>query len=451
MTLGWWVVLLSSTLARATPLGDLAASMEPGTFAELEFPEGHVFDALRVCESSSNIGEYADSASWDPVTHEVLFLGNSHGTCYGSKFVIFSEDAHAFRVGPLPAEGCLDADGLGCVAHSYSHNTIDPETGMVYYRFYGSRNVWRFDTRGARTWSLHSVIETRRDASGCCNGLEFFPVAGRRGLLFVDGSEGVYFWSEASGAWSLIANTGLPWDDALPTLAMGEYENFAEYDPVDGVMLFGGGDRPASLYTLDASGTITAEPRAPDGLSTSSTQGWVSVDPVSGRYLFFQSDGSFHDYDEAMNTWTRQPIEHPLSPLGYFEGFEVPITSYGVNLFVVYAHEGSSVWLYKHRPSDPPPPRDGGIVSRDGGGEDPDGGATARDGGATAQDGSTRRDAASSTPDPVDDGCACRSADPPAVVATCLLVALALQCRRRRARVSSGVVAARRWPAPRAR
>jgi hypothetical protein len=403
MTLVWLTALLSSNLAHATPLGELAASMEPGTFAELTFPDGHVYEALRVCESTSNIGEYADSGSWDPVTHEALFLGNSHGTCYGSKFVIYSEDAHAFRTGPLPAEGCLDAEGLGCVAHSYSHNTIDPETGTVYYRFYGSRNVWQYDTRGTRAWSLHSVMGTRRDVTGCCGGLEFFPVAGRRGLLFVDGSEGVYFWSEASDEWSLIANTGLAWDDSLPTLAMGDIENFAEYNPVARLMLFGGGDGPASLYTLDAAGMITAEPRAPDGLTTRSTEGWVTVDPVSGRYLVFQMDGSFYDYDAVSDTWTRQEGEHPLNPLGHFEGFEVPITSHGVNLFVVFQFEGSSVWLYKHRPSEPPPPRDGGIVGVDGG--ETDGGSTAPDGGARASDGGARADAgAASTPD---DGCAC--------------------------------------------
>jgi hypothetical protein len=391
----------------ATPLSELAASIEPGTFAELEFPGVNLGDVVRVCASNSNILEYADSAAWDPLSHQVLFLGTSHGSCYGSKFIIYSEDEHQWREGPLPDDPCIAPMTDHCFAHAYSHNTIDPDTGIVYYRHYGDETVWQFDTRGSETWSVHSEIATRRGESGCCNGLEFLPSETRSGLLYVDGSEGVYFGTEPGRVWELLANTALHWEDGLTTLEMADHDNFAELDPVHGNILFGGGDNPPTLYTYDESGEITPRGRAPEGVTTSSTRGIVSVDPVSGRFLFFVDDGSFWEYDTTSEVWTRQPGEHPLHPYGYFEAFEVPITTYGVILFLVWQFDETSVWLYKHMPSEPPLPRDGGAppIRRDGGGSigEEDASAPRRDGSSSAE-----RDAGGAI-SPAPSGCACRA------------------------------------------
>jgi hypothetical protein len=419
----------------ASPLSELAASIQPGTFAQLEFPGVNLGELLSVCGSASTIGEYADSASWDPGSHQVLFLGNSHGNCYGSKFIIFSEDAHAWREGPLPADPCIAPMTQMCFAHAYSHNTIDPKTGIAYYRHYGQRTVWQFDTRGTQTWSVQSTIATRRDATGCCDGLEFLPSTTRPGLLFVDGSEGVYFGAEPAHDWQLLANTALAWDSTLPTLPMATHDNFAELDPVHGQILFGGGDVPVSLYTYDASGTITPRAAAPAGVMTNSTRAWVSNDPVSGRFLFFIDDGSFWEYDAIADVWARQSGTHPLAPRGAFTGFEVAITSYGVVMFMVWNFDATRVWLYKHRRSEPPPMREsGGLPMVDAGSSSAAAGTSYRDGGATTG-ASAHSDAERAGT--VAGGCSCRlqagpRRDAPGALALLFaLICSARQCKRR--------------------
>jgi hypothetical protein len=142
----------------ATALGDLAAQMAPGTWAPLStvgFDSGAI---LEPCGDGSNIVEYADSATWDPISRQFLFLGNSHGTCYGSRFVIYRDSDNAWRTGPLPP----GIQEFGEVAHAYHHNTIDPATGDVYYRHYGGTRVWRYATNGNGQWSVHSDIPLPR-------------------------------------------------------------------------------------------------------------------------------------------------------------------------------------------------------------------------------------------------------------------------------------------------
>lgn len=423
-------LLLAPAVAGATPLGDLAASMEPGTFAQLEFPGVNLGDRLRTCNSGSNIGEYADSGSWDPGSRQAFFLGTSHGYCYGSRFIIYSEDLHEWRDGPLPPNPCIAPMTDACFAHAYSHNTIDPDTGMVFYRHYGNREVYRFDARGTQTWTVHTTIDTRRPTTGCCGGLEYFP-AGDRGLIFVDGSEGVYYWTESRDSWELLANTALHWDDNVPTLPMASYENFAEYNPIRQEMLFGGGDSPANLHVMDASGTITSRAPAPPAVSTRSTEGWVTVDPVSGHFLVFLVDGSFYDYDSEADVWTRQMGTHPLAPRSAMEGFEIPITSYNVNMFVVWNDNDTAVWLYKHEFSEAPPPRDAGSPNPDAGANQ-DAGLPMSDTGTPASDTGVPTTPPGSS-DPTDpSGCECSASGSNDMTLGLVMLSLFFWRRRRR-------------------
>ena len=67
---------------------------------------------------------------------------------------------------------------------------------------------------------------------------------------------------------------------------MGVYQNFAEYNPVHKVMIFGGGNGSRDLYKMDNAGTITKMMNAPIDLGT--TWGSITtIDPMSGDFLIF--------------------------------------------------------------------------------------------------------------------------------------------------------------------
>ena len=99
---------LAAAPARAGTLADLAASMQPGTFAELTnmsgWNSGGILNPLDVsgCQSGDYITQYAEKAGWDPVNGRLLFIGQTHGNCYAGRFVIYTESTNAWTQGSWP-------------------------------------------------------------------------------------------------------------------------------------------------------------------------------------------------------------------------------------------------------------------------------------------------------------------------------------------------------------
>jgi hypothetical protein len=149
---------------------------------------------------------------------------------------------------------------------------------------------------------------------------------------------------------------------------MGSYRHFAEYNPVRGVVLLGGGP---NLYKLDSSRIVTTLGNAPVPLGTitagsNKTGAIVTLDPVSGTYLVFSHDGSFWVYDVVSDDWTRQPGSGFFEPTTYgasiFQVVAAPISTYGVTMFVKFYPDQSKVYLYRHAnsiPTTPPAPPTG--------------------------------------------------------------------------------------------
>lgn len=325
-----------------------AAGLSPGQWCVLQTNGWNNAGILEPCGDGSNIVEYADSASWDPISRQVLFVGSSHGNCYGSRFVAYRDAENMWRSEPLPPG--MPADGRGppiYFSHAYHHNTINPATGEAFFIEYGRRVVHRYDTNGTRTWTTHSTIPLPRSVASCCRALKYFPEMG--GLLYVDGVEGVWFYRNATGQWQQLANTQLIHNSALPQLAMGQYDNVAEHSPMHGVVIFGGGRGSGRVFhKIDKAGVITRMRDAPADVLVGSVYSLNSVDPASGRFLFFDDDRSYHDYNVMTDTWSQIPGTHPLANSGYFEVAEAPITTYGVNFF--FDHNSRKVHLYKHLP-----------------------------------------------------------------------------------------------------
>ena len=121
-------------LASATVLGDLARSMSPGTWAELNCTG--FTKSLLDGGGGHHIFEYTDDAVWDPVTEQVLFLGGAHGG--NQKFISYNAETNTWRMEPLPSWA------INQVGHAYDHNAIDQQNGIMYHHSMDGRDTRRY-------------------------------------------------------------------------------------------------------------------------------------------------------------------------------------------------------------------------------------------------------------------------------------------------------------------
>jgi hypothetical protein len=342
-------------ISHASALSDAANSMQPGTFAQVTGMNGWNAGAILSpgggCTTSDYITQFADKAAWDPVGQHVYFVGQTHGSCYGGEFVEYTDSNSTWSVGPWPSGICQSGTPSSpCFSHAYGHNTVDPTTGDFYYRQYNSVKFFRF-----RNGSWSTLPAPSPQSSQCCGALEYFKDMNR--LLFLDGDWGLWAFNPSTNAWTQLANTHVAnAAPGLPNLDMSSYNNFAVYDPVQKLVLFGGG---TNVYAISANGTITTKKAAPVSLGT--TQGVVSVDPVGGKYLVL-SGSSMYQYDPSADSWTKLAITLPpvfTSLDGVGDGLvAADVTTYGAIMYIKYDMGSSAVYLYKHSPSAPvaPPP-----------------------------------------------------------------------------------------------
>jgi hypothetical protein len=152
---------------------------------------------------------------------------------------------------------------------------------------------------------------------------------------------------------------------------MGIYHNFAEYNPVHKVVIFGGGNSSAeipggdkTLYKINANGAITRQKQAPIPLGIHKTV--ITVDPVSGDYLVLAANRQFYKYDVVTDTWAQLSFPTILDPVQIDSTTitavaATPVNNYGVVMLVKYSTSGNSgVFLYRHAagtgtPVAPPP------------------------------------------------------------------------------------------------
>ena len=308
--------------AADTELARLAASMKPGTWAELK-TTGYSAELLKV--QNHHILQYTDTAVWDPKTNQVLFVGQGHYSAV--KFIAYAAATNSWKLLPTPSWWTGDAKtGKGPIGHAYQNNTIDPARGLFFHHQSATRLVHKYDIAGGE-WS--TLPEIKGAATGHGTALAYFPE--RKGLVRVYGGT-VHFFDEDKGAWTQMKDK----------LAMGPYHNIAKYNPVDKSVILGGGNGSKALYRMDAQGNITPLKEAPFVLRISSTV--TAVDPVSGDLLVLNMEeklkNKFYALDVKKNEWRQLP-DAPIA-----EGVTAPISGYGVTLY--FANRPAKVFLYKH-------------------------------------------------------------------------------------------------------
>src|SRR5262249_36643028 len=139
-----------------TPLGQLAASMAPHTWAPLTTTNIQPTLTNTIGGASGNIIEYSDELVWNAVAKKVFFLGGDHkvnpaDTRDHPRFVSYTDSTNTWQREADPP-WMLNSMNF----HAYDHHAIDPATGNMYYRIgnqdTGAGNIYKY-TLATHTWS----------------------------------------------------------------------------------------------------------------------------------------------------------------------------------------------------------------------------------------------------------------------------------------------------------
>lgn len=321
-----------------TTLGQLAASMQPGTWAPLATLNINPTLAQINGGATGNIIPFAEDLVWDSTSRQVLFIGGDHIHTNGSdfpRFVRYSVDTNTWQIMPRPS--WFGASTM----HAYDQNALSTTTRILYHL--------TPDGGLTRTYSLNSgawgtIPDLPASAYSCCEAIAYFPEL--EGLVFIHLGR-VFLYKESDGKWSTLA-TGLN----------TSYHSIAEYNPVHKVVVFGGGnDSSKNFYKIDSSGTVTALKPSPKNLEVPRIA--FTVDPVSGDYLVFTNAKEFYVYKVSTDSWHLQSGTVPIwnsDPASQIGGVvHTPIPTFGVTMFVTCDGNNCKVNLYKHAATAPPP------------------------------------------------------------------------------------------------
>ena len=335
-------VLLVATMcgaaAQASALSDAAAALQPGQWKVLnKSGDASGFDMNLIISCGDDCGDvildYADKGLWNPLTREMHFIGKGHyrelkHISYGEATNKWVREADPYWTCGAPWSSCY------AIGHGYEHTTINPATGDIYARLWDSTQVYKW-TRASKVWSQLPAAPNLTIALG----IEYFPEMG--GLVMAGNGE-VHIYRESTKAWSKLGSG----------LSMGMYHNVARYDPVNKVVLFGGGNNSNQLYKLDATGKVSAIAPAPTSVGINSSV--FTADPASGKYLLFGESGSFYEYDVPGNKWgalstANVPVFSSDTNRIKWR-VAVPISTYGVTAFLVSdgGDSNTQVLLYRH-------------------------------------------------------------------------------------------------------
>ncbi len=233
-----------------TELSKLAASMKPGTWAELECKRPKGLMGVMVGKRASgkiyghHIAGWTDDGHWDSRTGQFLYMGFRKQL----KFIAYSEEKNEWRVipGPFgwdtskgePGKGPFKDTRRTRFGHVYSRNGHDIEAGVFYHTFGGY--TYRY--------SLAEKKWTRFKGGGGMTG-EFFP-----GLGFMyhasskNKSVGNYVetYDEKAKTWKKLAKVPLS-----PYTALARYNHFHKE------MLLIAGKAHQTVCKVDAKGKVT--------------------------------------------------------------------------------------------------------------------------------------------------------------------------------------------------
>jgi hypothetical protein len=317
----------------ASALGDLAQSMQPNSWAELTGTAGFQGGAI-LTRCVHSMLAFCNELKWDSAGRKVYILGSGHGdwassNCIG--FVIYDDASNAWTTLPKPP-------WYSQTPHGYDHTAFDQANRIIYHKTGFTENTFKYSIQTGQWTQIAGPFDQNVDSRW--GGLEYYP---ELNALFWNREP--YLLNLSTNRWEEIPNT---YQNKTPS---GEwtYNNYAEYDPVHRVMIYGGGNGSVNLYKLDASKKITKMSDTPFGMGINASIEFC--DTRTGKFIVYREDGSneMWTYDVTTDTWEKLPGLAPF--LTNYDNWRNLvggwICTYGVGFFVQWNGSNSKIYLYK--------------------------------------------------------------------------------------------------------
>ncbi len=335
-------------------LAKLAASMKPGTWAQL--PVLNQDALLGVGSVSKSMIHYCNSMPWNPVSKVIEIIGADHN--YPAlRYVRYDSSTNQFVL-------VADNAGLGA-GHGYNHTVVNPYTGDLYHRLYSGfsgRLQVRKKTFGASGFNaIPDVPASDQVAIGACWWSGAFSGAGAQGcfMLFNSGNAGgsindgqIAAYDPLSGQWFYSQ------EGKAPFYGNGEtYHSVMAYSAPRNVAVYGGGNVAASkLWRLDPDRTSIAMTDVPQGKGAGVQKGLLVDEPTTGNFLLLSAGELWELNPSGAGSWkqmtgSRTPPDGvgrpgPTNPQAVIC---TAIADLGVVAFISQFDQSSgSFYLYKH-------------------------------------------------------------------------------------------------------
>jgi len=345
-------------------MGDLAASMQPGTWAELS-TNGLTWDLIQPsgggkCSTENHL-EYGATGVYDVINKKIGILTGPHtgtaaGTCSPENivFLLYDETNNSWSLENQ------NITGLPKGGHGYDLTALDPATGDMYVSLYNSNGFWRRRANG--TWqSLGNNPLTFCEGVTCASGSTWDP--NRNGYIrFGDSSEqGVTLWNKSTGTWTQLAS-----HNAFGAFG-GGFHFWADLHPPTGLIWLHDANGVSKHWKLNTNNTVTALATPPLSLGCCGGSGRLSTyDFRTQKFVVANPfNNAMYEYDIVSDSWRSLgsnlvPFNHTFDTSNV-EAFVTPINAYGgLIMYVVGRGSGADpkVFLYKHDSGGTPQPTD---------------------------------------------------------------------------------------------
>ena len=332
-----------------TELSKLAASMKPGTWAELKTkrPKGGKLWSSPKWKGGRNkggcgglhIAGWTNDAHWDSRTGQFFYMGLRQSR----RFIAYSEEKNEWRSIDLdPKTG--NPVVLTNTGHIYGTNGFDHERSR-FYHFYRRFKSEKYDMDFEQGISYFDAVTekwTQLPKGPGCMTLEYFTAMD--GLIVLHKTP--KFFSEKQQKWEKMA--------ASP---VSGYHSLARHNPFrQEVLIAGGNHNPRTVARITKDGKIQKLKDFP--VRDISVRGdKLTVDPQTGRYLLWQFHGRgkgvvgvyVYQFDSDKDEW--REVKNAAATKFPWSYYKRPYT---VSAFIpeynVIMFANGRVHLYKHDP-----------------------------------------------------------------------------------------------------
>jgi hypothetical protein len=371
----WWAItvlpFLWSQLAFGSTLSNLANSMQAGTWAQFTT---NSIQAMLASETGASgiLLNYAMTGNWNPNEGKAYFFGaDHHGGLpgYGARLVWYDEASNTWLRSAVQPAGTAEPSTLldpwtggPDPVHGYDLWSIDVANQFMYWNSYDNNTGTITMSRspmpvGPDTFVSLTPAFTAAQYDAGYVGSEYWP--GKGFVVFDCNSAGgqVIIRNDSDGSYISLTDN----------FTTAPYHCAAVYSPTYNVMIFGGGNNNTQedsriVWKLNSDNTYT---RLTD---TPFSDGWgiqkynAALDPVSGNFLF-EGNGELWELNPTgSGSWTQKtgaavPPSGVLNPVGGANGvISIPISNYGVVMYVSCLVGNCSVFLYKNAAGTSSPP-----------------------------------------------------------------------------------------------